>query len=171
MQTDTVHSAQSGFTLVEFLVTIAVLVIVMAVAAPSMAAFAANNQVVSTKSAFTSSIALARTEAARLGQAVYLQAAAGGIAGNEYRNGWAIYVDSDGSGGVNAGDLLLRKFDAPSDRITLTGTNLIGFQPTCYLVGAATQDYKVCRSSGSTVGFTVSVTPAGIADVRAISTC
>jgi len=160
-----------GFTLVELMVTIAVMVVVLAVATPSMNQLAANNQVAGAKSAFASTIALARTEAARRGQTVMIQAESGGTTNNEFGNGWSVYVDADGSGTVNAGDVLVRKFEAPTDRVHLHGSSLLKFQPTGYVVGGATVDYTICRASGSVNGFKVSVTPSGIADVSAITSC
>jgi len=59
-----VAAAQRGLTLIELMVTLAVMVVLMAVAVPSMSDFTANNQVVAAKSAFASAVALARTEAA-----------------------------------------------------------------------------------------------------------
>jgi type IV fimbrial biogenesis protein FimT len=157
--------------MVELMVTISVMVIVLAVATPSMTQLAASNQVAGAKSAFASTIALARTEAARRGQTVMIQAESGGAVGNEFANGWSVYVDSDGSGAVNAGDLLLRKFEAPNYQVRLHGSALVKFQPTGYVVGGATVDYTICRTSGSVNGFKVSVLPSGIADVSAIASC
>lgn len=164
-------SAVRGFTLVELMVTVAVLAVVIAMAGPSMSEFTANNHLVTAKSSFSSSVALARTEAARRGQAVIVQAIGAGDAGNEFAAGWELYVDADGNGAVGAGDTLLRRFDAPSDRVHLGGTSPMSFLPTGYLAGGATLDYKVCRASGSTAGYTISVTPSGMADVRASDDC
>lgn len=162
---------RQGFTLIELMVTIAVLVIVLAVAVPSMSAFAANNQVAGAKSAFATTVALARTEAARSGRTVLIQAETGGSAGNEFGKGWAIHLDMDNSGTVNAGDEVLRRFEAPADNIKVSGTTPLAFQPTGYLVGGATLDYTVCRNDGSNAGYKISVTPSGIADVAAITSC
>lgn len=165
------RSAALGFTLVEFMVTVTVLVVLVAVAGPPMAEFTANNHLVTTKSNLASSMALARTEAARLGQRVMITAVAGGVTGNEFKAGWEITSDSDGDLLVSAGDTLLRRFDAPSDRVKLGGTSPLVFQPTGYLVGAATLNFTICRVSGGTAGYQVSVTPSGIADVSAITSC
>ena len=165
------RSSGLGFTMVEFMVTVAVLVVVLAVTATPLSDFAATNQVASSKSEFAASIGLARTEAARRGQTVILQAVAGGTAGNEFAAGWELYADADGNGAVGGGDALLRRFDAPSARIKLHGNASLAFRATGYLVGGMTLDYTVCRASGSNAGFRISVTPSGIADVAAISTC
>ncbi len=162
---------QVGFTLVELMVSVVVLVIILAMAGPSMAEFTANNHLAASKSAFAAAVALARTEAARRGQTVIIQAIAGGAAGNEFKAGWELYVDVDGNGTVGGGDTLVRGFEAPSDKVKLSGTSPLAFQATGYLVGGATLNYTACRVSGSTAGFQISVTPSGIADVKGVSSC
>ena len=91
--------------------------------------------------------------------------------GNEFKTGWELYVDVDGNGAVSGGDILVRGFDAPSDKVKLSGTSPLAFQATGYLVGGATLNYTVCRASGSTAGYQISVMPSGIADVKGISSC
>lgn len=163
-------SPPSGFTLVELMVTLAVLSIVMAVAVPSMADFTANNQLATAKSAFASAVALARTEAAKRGRVVIVQAAAGGGAGNEYAGGWGLYVDDDGNGAVNAGDTQLRLFEAPPAAVKVSGVATLSFRATGYLNGNGSQNFTICRA-GSGAGFQVTVLPSGVADVAAITTC
>ena len=124
---------QVGFTLVELMVSVVVLVIILAMAGPSMAEFTANNHLAASKSAFAAAVALARTEAARRGQTVIIQAIAGGAAGNEFKAGWELYVDVDGNGAVGGGDTLVRGFEAPSDKVKLSGTSPLAFQATGYL--------------------------------------
>ena len=75
-----------GFTLVELMISLAVLVLLLAVAVPSMQEFTANNQLVSAKSNFAAALALARTEAAKRGRVVVLQALGTGPTGNEFVN-------------------------------------------------------------------------------------
>lgn len=162
---------QVGFTLVELMVSIVVLVIILALAGPSMAEFTVNNHLASSKSAFAATLALARTEAARRGQTVIIQAITGGSVGNEFKAGWELYVDVDGNGAVGGGDTLVRGFDAPSDKVKLSGTSLLAFQATGYLVGGATLNYTLCRVAGGSAGYQVSVMPSGIADVKGISSC
>ena len=91
------------------MLTLSVLVVVMAVAAPSMADFTANNQVVSAKSSFAGAVALARTEAAKRGRVVILQALGDGPNGNEFANGWEIVADDDNHGLAGANETRLRR--------------------------------------------------------------
>jgi type IV fimbrial biogenesis protein FimT len=159
-----------GLTLVELMITLSVLVIVLAVALPSMAEFNANNQVVATKSGFAGAVALARTEAAKRGRVVVLQALGSGAVGNEFANGWEIVVDDDGSGGVDANETRVRRHALALQHITLGGTASLAFRASGALVGTAAEVYTICRTGG-TKGFTVTVTPSGSTDVATINTC
>ena len=159
-----------GFTLVELMITLAVLVVLLAVAVPSMQEFTAHNQLAATKSNFASAVALARTEAAKRGRVVVLQALGSGPEGNEVANGWEIAVDDDGNGAVATTETRVRKNAVMLEKIKLGGATQVAFRATGALVGTTEQVYTLCRSGG-TRGYTVTVTPSGATDVVGINTC
>lgn len=160
-----------GFTLVELMITLAVLVVLLAVAVPSMQEFTANNQLAATKSNFAAALALARTEAAKRGRMVVLQALGSGPTGNEYADGWEIAVDDDGNGAVAANETRVRKNAATLEKIKLGGDVTVAFRATGALVGTSAQVFTLCRASGGTRGYTVTVMPSGTTDVAGITTC
>lgn len=153
---------QRGFTLIEALVTLTVLVIALGLAVPSFSGFLARNEAASVKSAFVATVALARSEAARAGQQVLLQAAAGGNAGNEFARGWDLYLDADGSGTVTAGDTLLRHYEALPPALRLSGTARLVFSANGYLTPATQLSFRVCRADGDRSGYAVNVAPSGV---------
>ena len=160
-----------GFTLVELMITLAVLVVLLAVAVPSMQEFIAHNQLAATKSNFVAAVALARTEAAKRGRMVALQALGSGPTGNEFAGGWEIAVDDDGNGAVASAETRVRKNAVTLEKIKLGGAPQVAFRATGALVGTAAQVYTLCRAGGGTRGYTVTVTPSGATDVVAINTC
>ncbi len=159
-----------GFTLVELMITLAVLVVLLAVAVPSMQEFTANNQLAATRSNFAAALSLARTEAAKRGRVVVLQALGTGPSGNEFAHGWEIAVDDDGNGAVATSETRVRQNTLSLERITLAGEAMVSFRATGALVGNAAQVYTLCRLGGSR-GYTVTVTPSGATDVASIDTC
>jgi type IV fimbrial biogenesis protein FimT len=160
-----------GFTLVELMITLAVLVVLLAVAVPSMQDFTANNQLAATKSNFAAAVALARTEAAKRGRMVVLQALGSGPTGNEFANGWEIAVDDDNSGAVTSTETRVRKNAVALEKIKLGGEASVAFRASGALVGTAAQVFTLCRASGGTRGYTVTVMPSGTTDVVGINTC
>lgn len=159
-----------GVTLVELMITLAVLAILLAVAVPSMREFTANNRLMAIKSGFASALSLARTEAAKRSRMVVLQALGTGVAGNEFVNGWEIAVDEDGNGAVAETELRVRKNAVTLDQITLSGSAQLRFRATGALAGTAAEVYTLCRTGG-TRGYAITVMPSGVTDVTSINTC
>jgi type IV fimbrial biogenesis protein FimT len=81
----------SGFTLIEMMVTIAVLAILAAIAVPNYQRFVASSRMTAQANDFLASLQLARSEAVKRNAAVSMNAVGGDWAG-----GWEI-VDADGN--------------------------------------------------------------------------
>lgn len=118
-----------GFTLIELIVTISVLAILLAVAAPSFVTFQRNAELTSTVNDFFRGLLTARAEAMKYGRSAFVQPRSGG----DWTTGWFAYVDMDGSMDYNAGaDLMVMERDAlapASARITVTaGASPEGFK-------------------------------------------
>jgi len=83
-----------GFTLIELMVTLAVLAILLTLAVPSFARLLAANRVSTETSELIASLNLARSEAARRAQGVTLRA----INADDYSKGWRVFADLDRNG-------------------------------------------------------------------------
>lgn len=102
-------AVQRGFTIIELLVTVAILAILTTLVVPSMSQFVAEWRVNAAVNTFSQHLRLARTEAVKRSRAVTLcPANAGGSAcatASEFAvNGWIVFVDSNGDGVINAND-------------------------------------------------------------------
>ncbi len=93
------ETRQTGFTLVELLVTMAVLIITLAVGVPFYNNIVNHNRVIALTNLFSSSVNLAKSEAVGRGNDVYICAAGAcdddGDTGADWNNGWFVFEDSD----------------------------------------------------------------------------
>jgi type IV fimbrial biogenesis protein FimT len=160
---------QRGFTLVELLATISILVILSSIAATSYSTTVNNNRLYASQNEFVAYLALARSEAARRGLPVMLSAAAP-ASGNAFGGGWSVWVDTNGNGSFDSGEPVLRSHEAlPSTILIGDGTTTqIAFNPTGFLT-AGTVDVKLCASDPAIAGFDISIQANGLTDVADVA--
>jgi type IV fimbrial biogenesis protein FimT len=163
-------SGARGFTLVELLVTLAVLVILTSLAAASMSNTVNNNRIYATQTEFLASLALARSEAARRGLPVMLSATAP-VSGNAFGGGWSVWVDTDSSGTFDSTvDTVLRSHEALPSTILIGDTpTIIGFGPMGFLTQPGSIEVKMCSSGGAVGGFDLTIQPNGLADIAEVA--
>lgn len=128
-----------GFSLVELMVTLAVVAIVLVVGVPSFQGMMRNNRVITHTNDFLSSLNLARSEAIKRGVGWRVVMCPGnptaGCSGTAWGGGWIVFVDADadGDGDIlddaatndngqwNAGEQILRVHERLDGNDTLTG--------------------------------------------------
>lgn len=120
-------AATRGFTLVEMMVTIAIVAIMLALAAPAMQQFVAQKAVSSASDELVSALRFARSEALKRSAPVSICGNSGGTdAGsakcsttNDWTKGWIIFADRDSDGAfTNGTDELLRVQQAFTQKFT-----------------------------------------------------
>ncbi len=89
-----------GFTLIELIVTIAMIAILLMLAAPSLVAYQRNSELTSTANSLLATMTAARAEAMKAGRNAYVVPASG----EDWATGWFGYVDLDGSGDYSSGE-------------------------------------------------------------------
>lgn len=103
------HSRALGFTLVELMVTIAIVGILLAIGLPSFQGSMRSNRVATTTNEMLASISLARTEAIRSTRPSVLCASGdGSVCGLDWNQGWIVWVDSNGDVVRNPGEPVVR---------------------------------------------------------------
>jgi type IV fimbrial biogenesis protein FimT len=117
---------QSGLTLVELMITLVVIGILLAAAAPSFTSHIKDNRRTTFINELVSSLNLARSEAAKSNRMVAICPSSDGLAcaGNNYDAGWIVFRNDDGDQPPavdNPGELILRVHEGPA----YPGTSLL----------------------------------------------
>ncbi len=134
---------QSGFTLIEIIVTVSIATILMSIAIPNYTAMIKNNKVTAITNELISAMILARSEALKRKNNVSVCASVNQVAcsGTDFSTGWIVYVecsfpvngaisvlgdgDCDGDG-VNDPDQVI-KVHGPIQQMPIAKNNTPGF--------------------------------------------
>lgn len=145
---------ERGLTMIELMVTVAILALLASLAGPSFIRLVKSNAMSSGVNAFMADVRYARSEAVRRGGRVMLCrselpedpnpvcAPDAGGSGKGWATGWFVFHDADGSGAKNAADPVLR-VGGPLESVdailqgTPTESTLFHFTATGRLIDAA----------------------------------
>lgn len=90
------RNRQTGFTLIEAIITVAIMAIIAAIGVPSYQSMIRESRLSSITEEMMMSLMLANTEATMRGRNVVVCAASGtGCGGNDWRNGHRVFVDNN----------------------------------------------------------------------------
>jgi type IV fimbrial biogenesis protein FimT len=105
-----------GITLVELLVTVAMLVIVLSIGVPSFEGASNTSKLAGTASELSAAVQLARSEAVRRNRNAVLCRSENGTscAAGSIWTGWIVFVDDDGDDQADSGEMLVRTGTLPS---------------------------------------------------------
>ena len=123
--TDTTNS---GVTLVELLVTFAVIAILAIIAAPSFRNLLIDTRMTTQANDFLVMLNFTRSEAVKRNTRVTMCKSSDGascVGGDGWEQGWIVFVDGGTVATVDGTDLILRAHSALSDNSTLTGNLLV----------------------------------------------
>lgn len=113
-----------GFTLMEALITLLIVAILAAIAAPSMQEFVKNERLTGQVNVLISHFMLARSEALKRNQSVVLCPSSNQVSctASSGEEGWIIFVDTDDNGVVSGADEIIKIQQAlEGDDVELTG--------------------------------------------------
>ena len=100
---------QSGFNIIELMVTIAVLGVLLGVGVPGIESYMHNSRLTTQINSLATTLGHARSEAIKLNQRVLVCVSSNGVSceptggGTWLNTGWIAFVDRDGGSDVGAG--------------------------------------------------------------------
>jgi len=164
--------AQTGFTLIELMVTMGIAAILLTVAVPSFQTTIANNRLATQTNNLVTDVNIARSEAVKRGTSVLLCSSATPNAatptctgaGNTWTSGWLVFVDTDASGAFDAGDTLIKVGQTSDGTTTVratTGLNTFTYLADGTNASAAVSSFAICDNRGANFGRQVRINPTG----------
>jgi type IV fimbrial biogenesis protein FimT len=155
----------NGFTLVELMITLAVLAITLTMAVPGFRDFVMRNQMASNANEFVASIHLARSAAIKQQRNSYITS----NAGTNWTNGWTVWVDNDRDNALDAPAEVIRETQALAGNTTLSSDGKTQFQyrPTGLVDGQGT--LTICDTRTGEQGRQIDVSPAGRVNIQTVN--
>lgn len=165
----------SGFTLLELIVVVALVAIVTAIAVPSMTTFTQNDRLTTNINTMIGHLAYARSEAVKTSQQVALCVSSNATTctGGNWQDGWIVYIDADGNNSFGGTDTLLRAQQGLSGSNTVT--TAIGTQITYdyrgFATAGSTGSLQLCDGRTGPYGKTLTITTTGRVRLEVASAC
>ena len=162
---------QKGFTLIELMITLVVLVIVLSLGVPSFVTWIKNNRLDTSTRSIAGALKLARSEAISRQSTISISPGTTDNLGN-WSNGAHIYTETIATGSAYAtSDTLIKDIRADMSGITITDddpNNTIAFTSTGALGAGTATTITLCQSSGKR-GSTVTVNFIGRTSINTIT--
>lgn len=119
--------AARGFTLIEMMVTIAILVVLIAAVGPSFAEVLRSNRLATQSNSLFTALVLTRSEAVKRNHAAGLCKSSDGatcVTSGNWEQGWLIFPDKDNDGTKDSDEAVIRAYGALSGGLTLRAGSL-----------------------------------------------
>ena len=158
---------QSGFTLIELIITLSIAGILLAIAVPNFISFVQNSRLTNQANDLVTALNYARSEAIKRGVRVTVcsrasdtSCAAAGVF--DWSNGWVVFVNPDNDAVIDAGELpplLVRQPLESGNTMNTAGLQRVTYQNTGFSGNADT--FSLCDSRGTASGRDITVNMQG----------
>lgn len=167
-----VRQGQTGFTLIELIVTMAIAAILLTVGVPSFSTVIKNNRLVSQTNSLVTDLNIARSEAVKRATSVVLcnssnpNAAAPTCSGsgNNWSSGWLVFVDANTNSTFDGTDTLIKvgqAIDGSAAVRATAGLNTFTYAADGTNASAAVADFAICDDRGEDFGRQVRISTTG----------
>ena len=168
---------KSGFTLLELIITVALIGIVTALALPGMRAFSQNDRLTTNINTMIGHLAYARSEAVKNSSqvSICISSNSTNCLGASWEDGWIVYVDADGNGSfvedTTTGEVILRANQAldHGNNFTSTYGNQVTYDNRGFVT--ATGSFLLCDARSGDFGKTITISNTGRVRFEDDSTC
>lgn len=157
---------EHAFSLIELMVTLAVLAISLMIAVPSFIGITRSNRTTTETNALVGALNFARSEATKRGTTVSICTSNDGATcatGIGWAKGWIVFVDNNTMGQVDTGDSILRVYGAISPGNTISPSaalaNFITYGASGFSSGQG--QFMLCNGSGTSSARAINVTRTG----------
>ncbi|MBT3813634.1 MAG: prepilin-type N-terminal cleavage/methylation domain-containing protein [Gammaproteobacteria bacterium] len=136
------YKHNSGFTLMELMVTLSIAGIVASIGIPSFSASITSSRVTTMTNEFITALRFARSEAVKRNQNVVVSKS-----GAQWEAGWQVFVDNDKSNAFSTGDELLKEYSSLANGYTLKGDEGVFVSYNSRGEAQAKQRFILCAKS------------------------
>lgn len=163
MPTCRISRSDRGFTLIELMVTIAVLSIILTIAFPSVRELVSDSNQASAINEFIGYLNYSRAEATKRGTPVGICASTNGAdcGGTSWETGWVVYQDSDNSDSKDAGEPLLKTHGAVGGSLTIRAGASGNEKFNSRGIPSLSRTFTFCDGRGNRAAKAVSVVNSG----------
>ncbi len=162
---------QTGFTLIELMVTIAVLGILLSIGIPSYQNMVLNSRITAQANQVITALNYARSEAVKRAAPATVCSTNGGAAcagSTNWSTGWLVFADANENGAVDGGEAILRVWPALNTGNTLNKTGIhtrVTFAATGFSAGFMTT-FNLCDTNGVSGSRTITINATGRSYVK-----
>ncbi len=165
----------SGFTLLELIIVLALIAIVMTFAIPAMQTFTLNDRLTTNINTLIGHLAYARSEAlTRSTQVIVCSSDDGATCGGTWSDGWLVFVDADADNAFTAGEEVIRAHVGLGSDNAISATGIgaqIIYDNRGFVNAASVGSLQLCDGRTGPYGKTIRIINTGRVRLETDSAC